>query len=60
LAQHDVRLDDQIWKLKTLERICDEDGHDKCDDPFWYGVSVGRKRMEILFELKMESGIWKH
>ncbi|KAF3051376.1 hypothetical protein E8E11_010658 [Didymella keratinophila] len=58
LAQHHVHLDDRIRRPKDLERICDEDGYDQYDNPLWHGVSVGRKKMEALSEMKMESSIW--
>jgi hypothetical protein len=54
LPEHDVRLDNRTWNIEDLIPFSDRD-----DTGFWKGFRWGAEKMEKLFELKMESGIWK-
>lgn len=58
VPEHDVRLDDRIWKRKDLERIATEDHFG--DSDFWVGVTMGTEKLRLLFELKMKSNKWNH
>lgn len=56
MPERDVRLDGRVWELRDLEAVMRDDVMGEY--AFWEGMSSGRARVEILFKLKVDSGIW--
>jgi hypothetical protein len=56
-AHCDERLDVREWDLDALKPVAREDEYYEFE--FWYGVEFAVDRMNRLFRLKIERGIWK-
>jgi len=57
MPQHDMRLDDRVWKLEDLVPVARNDTFG--ENAFWEGLDYGVDKMKRLFKLKLERGIWK-
>ncbi|KAF3010733.1 hypothetical protein E8E13_006899 [Curvularia kusanoi] len=62
LPEHDVRLDGRRWELKDLlSRVGLSGMYEKQEFyKFWDGLATATEKIEKLFALKLESGVWNH